>query len=96
MTRKSKEKLWFFLKEEKYRIGQKILKEGQISDYVYLILSGEFEITKYVYTDKNNLSNECTFSTLNSLRSRGYTNKMFDSSSRILLRKTKWGYDHFK
>lgn len=51
LTRKGKEKLCFFLKQERYTIGQKILKEGQPNPYIYLISSGEFEVSKAIYVN---------------------------------------------
>ena len=53
LTRISKEKLWFFLEQQSYSIGQTVYDEGDPVDYIYFIESGEFEISKMLYIKLN-------------------------------------------
>ncbi|CAI2380611.1 unnamed protein product [Moneuplotes crassus] len=53
LTYQTKIKLGYFLKEIECVIGQEIYKEGDDSNYIYLIKSGEFEIQKNMYTCKD-------------------------------------------
>ena len=49
LTRITKEKLWFMMKPTKYSIGQVVVSEGEELNNIYLVESGEFEVSKNMY-----------------------------------------------
>ena len=42
----------FLIQPEEYTIGQNVICEGEVVKHVYLVDSGEFEVTKSLYFEK--------------------------------------------
>lgn len=54
LTKQSKTKLTYYAEKKNYVIGQEVFQEGEECASLYLIRSGEFEITKNVYITTRN------------------------------------------
>ena len=52
MSRIKKEKLWFSMKREIFKIGQKVVIEGTEIKDIFFVERGEFEVTKYIFLHK--------------------------------------------
>jgi hypothetical protein len=49
LTKESKVLVGYYWKTHTYSIGQVVYSEGQPADMIYLIKSGEFELSKVIY-----------------------------------------------
>lgn len=49
LTRITKEKLCFMMKSTKYTLGQIVISEGEELNNIYLVESGEFEVSKNMF-----------------------------------------------
>ena len=52
LTHHSKTKICYQLKEKSCILNQPVYQEGDSSDNIYLILSGQFEVTKDLFIDE--------------------------------------------
>lgn len=78
-------KLTSRIKEVEFSFNQRVYSEGDDADYIYFIKSGQFEVTKDIYFNKNEKGNKIGFRRIVVNKSESIMHKYFNDQTQIFI-----------
>lgn len=89
ITKQSKVMMGYCCKVQNFWVGQQVYNEGQTADSIYLIQSGEFELSKTIYVegDSNTQEKHCIFSQMVTSKKEKIQREIFDESTKVFINK---------